>query len=140
MQDGKCVEINQCGFLDGYRLYVLNDDFGYQSCEQNNIESFDIKAAIPDGCTIPLTIDITDLKAFVKNMKAMKGKFASSPYILREGEFEIAFNPEYLLEFCQMFDTTIIYSNGNNKSPIFYENKSNNEFGLLCPVRLNKNK
>ncbi len=121
------------GFCDGYRAYVLKDDYGYP---KTTIENYlNLKNVKPKNAKMKVYVDLVDVQMLIKDHKAKKEK-KMAPYKLDAGEFEIYFNPEYLLEFCKMFQTDFIMCE-SSLSPALYEAK-NGEWGVLLPVRKNQ--
>lgn len=115
-------------FFDGYRLYALKNNYGYEQSKG----TFNIEAAKPKYNDICVKIDVNDLKLFIKTSKA--GKVKKPIYVLENDKIKIGFNPKYLIEFCEMFDTDVIYCRAPSASA-YYEN-SDGEWGVVFPVRL----
>ncbi len=125
------------GFCDGYRAYVLNEDFGYSKIAVGNY--IDLNRSKPANANVKIEVDLADLAAYIKDEKAKKYVARSrslrlKPYVLKSGDFEVAFNPEYLLDFCNMFKTDYVMCD-SPLSPALYE-ADNGEWGLLLPVRV----
>jgi len=132
-------------FTDSYRLYCINDDYGYPKNEElKEPSSIDISKVISntDMYTQEIKVDILDLEAFVKIRKAEKN-LITTPYILttdhiihNDKSWQIGFNAEYLLEMLKAFKTDTIYCTTSNVIPCLTSLDLDGEFGLLIPVRI----
>lgn len=128
--DGYIKYDDQFVFLDGYRAYVLNDNFGYKKLDS----TFDVSYLKQHG-DIEINVDINDVKFYIKQCKSESKDLVKNPYVIHTEEFDIGFNAQYLLEFVQMFGTKV-FAKGE-VSFVYAENK-NGEWGILLPVRLKK--
>lgn len=132
-------------FTDNFRVYIVNDDYGYLKDEElEEPRNLPIEKVIPriDMYTQEIKVDITDLQTFVKIHKAEKN-ISNEPYILEtdivthdDKKWRIGFNSEYLLDMLKAFKTDIIYTTTSNVNPCLTSLNLDNEFGLLLPVRI----
>lgn len=124
-------------FCDGYRLYASDDNFGFEkAADQINADLL-----LPTGNTVPLTVDSSELKAYIKEQKALvrsKAQKDVHPFTFDAGSFRIGFNPQYLLEFCQFFNTDTIYAVGPC-SAAQYLDLDSGDWGILLPCRVPQN-
>lgn len=130
----------QFGFTDAYRAYILNDNFGYDGAENHLDEGtpFNLSTCFPKAVPpIELKINLQELQLYIKQQKAeakaTKQKYLAA-YIIENDKIKIGFNPQFLLEFCQMFDTESIFVS-SPKSLAYCENEAG-EKGILLPVRI----
>lgn len=121
---------NQFVFLDGYRVYILNDDMGYRQLDK----TLDISSFKHHG-DIEINVDTNDVKFYIKQCKSESKDLVKNPYVIHTEEFDIGFNAQYLLEFAQMFESTVFIK--NSVSPAYVENDKG-EWGVLESVRLKK--
>ena len=136
---------NNRAFTDGFRVYVVNDDYGYPKNEELEEPSgINISRIIPqtDIYTQEIKVDISDLEAYTKIVKAEK-KLKNNPYILQTDHithnnkpWQIGFNAEYLLDMLKAYKTDTIYCTTSNVSPCLTSLDLDGEFGLLLPVRI----
>lgn len=122
---------NQFVFLDGFRAYVLNDDYGYKKSDSN----LDIKQFKQHG-DVEIEVDINDVKFYIAKCKAENKDITKNPYIINTKYFEIGFNAQYLLEFVQMFGVKLF---AKNALSAVYAECDNEEWGILLPIRIFKN-
>lgn len=121
-------------FCDGYRLYCLNDSFGYEF-DTNKIP-LDVNKLYPKTSTSDsiINVDIIDLKTFIAENKIANKASCKNPYILMlDNGQKIGFNPQYLLEFIQIFDCNTIRCS-RPVSPALIE--TDTEWGILLPIRI----
>lgn len=115
------------GFLDGYRLFLSDDNYGYEVAEperQFNIEPlFKINEELKS-----VEIDVADLRYYCKIYKTMK-KYNKIPYIIRTADGFAAYNPEFLLDLIEYSGSNVIKYIKSN-APIYSENMD----CLLLPV------
>lgn len=136
---------NNRAFTDGYRLYIVNDDYGYLKNEELEEPSgINISQVIPqtDMYTQEIKVDMVDLEAYAKITKSEK-KLKEKPYILEtdyithnDKPWRIGFNAEYLLDMLKAYKTDIIYCTTSNVSPCLTSLDLDGEFGLLLPVSI----
>ena len=128
-------------FTDNFRMYVLNDDYGYVKDEEKDTpENLSVTRVMPrtESYNKKVKVDINDLKSFIKINKA-DIKQRNLTYIIEQDDLKIAFNPNYLLEALQIMDTDTIYCSGSTSPALTSLNVSeadNEEFALVLPVKL----
>lgn len=119
------------GFLDGHRLFITDNDMGYEVADQehtfrieqlyNGIDTYDMAV---------IEIDIAEVRYFAKVAKG--GKWESpKPYIIRTPDGFAGFNPNYLID--------LIDFSGSNKIKYIKRNApihSENMNALLLPVNV----
>ena len=120
---------NKYGFLDGYRLFLSDDPFGYESINVAN-GAFKVEPLfnVNDYDLTTLEIDTAELRYFAKITKT-RSKWDKVPYIFRTPDGFAGFNPYFLID---LIDYT-----GSNKiryqkrtAPIYSEDMN----ALLLPV------
>ena len=125
-------------FTDGYRMYILNDDYGYVKAEDDeNSFSFAVNKIL-DGLDtasdIEIKVDIQDLTSFYKIAKAEK-RVKDNPYILEKDGFRIGFNSEYLYEALTSLKTDAIYCS-KSVAPAVTNRDFTQEFALILPIQI----
>ena len=119
------------GFLDGYRLFLSDDTYGYDIAGVNSdIQPFKIEPLfnVNDYDFETLEIDTAELRYFAKITKT-RSKWDKVPYIIKTPDGYAGFNPYFLID---LIDYT-----GSNKiryqkrtAPIYSDNMQ----ALLLPV------
>lgn len=127
---------SQFCFVDGYKLYVLNKNLGYEKSElERNVSNF-INYTDKEEKSVPCAVDMADLKLAVKYQKQHKIKFF--PYQLTQNNRIMNFSPEFLLDSLTAMGTNVIFLQENGLKPAFIDGKEG-EFAMLLPVKLNNN-
>ena len=112
---------NKCargyGFLDGYRLFISPDSFGYDVLEKGERDNagrvgYDIDVMMKEAWynTIELTeikIDLQELKYFLKVNKPKKRE-KPIPYVIKTPDGYAGYNPQYLLDLLTFSGTDTI--------------------------------
>jgi len=120
---------NKYGFLDGYRLFLSEDNMGYESVNvANGAFKVDQLFNVNDYDFTTLEIDAAELKYFAKITKT-RSKWDKIPYIIKTPDGYVGYNPFFLID--------LIEYTGSNKiryqkrtAPIY----SDNMMALLLPV------
>ena len=120
---------NKYGFLDGYRLFLSDDPFGYESINvANGAFKIDQLFNVNDYDLKTIEIDTAELRYFAKISKS-RSKWDKVPYIIRTSDGFAGFNPNFLID--------LIEYTGSNKiryqkrtAPIYSEDMQ----ALLLPV------
>ncbi len=123
---------NKFAFLDEYRMFISDNDFGYKENE-NQIDKQRLKNLIPTSTEKIVTIDTTDLKTMIKENGITRSKNPSKKYYLVNNE--IAFNPIYLLDAIEFADNNIIEYNNPMMPAIIRDNKQE-IISLVLPVKI----
>ena len=134
--DGYSPYYEKYAFCDGYRLVVLNNNFGYRQCESplNNIDDL-----LKEPCqnNIEVKVDTADVKQFILREKAEgRGtqKYAFKPYVIHTDTFDMGFNPQWLLDMINLIHTNSLWVSHPHK-PAYLCNCLDEE-GILLPIRL----
>ena len=119
------------GFLDGYRLFLSEDTFGYDIAGVNSdIQPFKIDPLykVNDYDLTTIEIDTAELRYFSKVAK--KGRYEKqTPYIIRTPDGFAGYNPFYLLDLIEYTGSNKIRYQRRN-APIYSEDMQ----ALLLPV------
>lgn len=123
---------NLFAFTDGYRAYFTNKDFGFKPAEAQR----KLQQCVPEDYAHTISIDKVEIKVSIAENKAKK---ENQPYIVEYENIRIGFNPTYLLEILEMYNTNDIQIVSDLKkipvSPCLVGERDN-EFGILLPVRI----
>ena len=129
------------GLTDGYRIFISENDFGYEHAEE--FEKFKFESMLSESDkTNSFEIDRNEISLFCKDhkTKALNDK----PYVFRiDDEHFAAFNPRYLLDaidFCS--SSKIFYSPIQSNilnTPILIKNEEENKIALILPVYIQEN-
>ena len=123
---------NKYGFLDGYRLFLSDDNMGYESVNVAN-GAFKIEQLYNGIDTYNMTdieIDISELRYFAKVAKGGRNE-KPTPYIIRTPDGFAGFNPNYLIDLIDFSGSNKIKYIKSN-APIHSENMN----ALLLPVNV----
>ena len=119
------------GFLDGYRLFLSDDTFGYDIAGDNSdIQPFKIEPLfnVNDYDLTTIEIDTAELRYFSKVAK--KGRYEKqAPYIIRTPDGFAGYNPFYLLDLIEYTGSNKIRYQKRN-APIYSEDMN----ALLLPI------
>ena len=124
-------------FLDGYRMFTVNDSLGYEIVyhdkeNENGRRGFDCYSILK-SCRAaeytPIEIDTADLKTFIKLNK--ETKYVKTPYIFKTPEGYAGINPRFLLDLIEFSGSNTILYNKKN-APIMNTEKT----ALVLPVNL----
>lgn len=121
------------GFTDGHYILASENTYNYDvNPEENRLK---IEKIINIEHDAEFVIDIQDLKAFQKEHKSKKD---TKPYIIKNNDHYIAFNPSYLLDCLNYTGSNKIVfakpSSGLLKSPALIENEEAGKLALICPI------
>ena len=132
---------NKYAFIDGYRLYILSNDFGYPLLK-DKMQEQSIKQILGDSYNYTITskIDMKELKAFHAVAKAEKKIKEHLFEVAREDDTIQYFNSEFLLEILTLYKTDTIYCKENLCDTVVTSTDFSGELGLLLPCRKPKNK
>lgn len=123
------------GFVDGFRAYICNDNFGYDKSESN----FQLEKCFPAENTSDIILKATEaeVKNFISEQKAIGKGTKKSPFdqfiVEKDGE-KYGYNPIFLLEFLQFFNISEFRTAGKVSAAYYYAD--NGEKGILLPVRV----
>ena len=137
---------NKCargyGFLDGYRLFIVNDSLGYDIADHNILNEsgspsgFDIDALMREFWNdshefMPIEINTAELKYYIKTYKKTSRHERIKPFIIKTPDGYAGYNPNYLLDMINFTgDSTIYYTKRN--APITTADRN----ALVLPVNL----
>ena len=119
------------GFLEGHYILASTNDFGYEVAEGNELFKID-KMLTEFGTGTEITVDMVDLKAFIKTMD----KKDITPYIIDCNGVQIGFNPKYLIDCLEFCNSDKIYCTTPSAPAYIMDSKEYNKIGLVLPIRL----
>lgn len=120
------------GFLDGY--HAVCSIYSYE--QKKSISLFNFNNIFNNKCFKgeQVKIDLTDLKTFLK-LNPVKKDVNPVPYIVNTLNFDIGFNPKYLLNVLAFCNTDTIIIGKNNLQPAYCKNDTFDKIGLVLPIR-----
>lgn len=120
------------GFLDGY--HAVCSVYNYE--QEKSVNPFNFNNIFNNKCFKgeQIKIDLTDLKTFLKLNPVKKGA-NPVPYIVNTANFDIGFNPKYLLNVLTFCNTDIIILSDSNLKPVYCKNDTFDKIGLVLPIR-----
>lgn len=123
-------------FCDSFRAYIVETDFGYKALA-NPVDVYSIFPKTKPRYEIK--IDLTELKYHIAQNKANHRTKSEKDYAFKlnckDADFNIAFNPIYLQEILQMYDTDIIYVDRQTSLAVVGDFDSE-IYGIIFPVRI----
>ena len=122
------------GFLDSYRLFLSDDNLGYEVATPERAFKIEPLYNINKADYIDIEINIAELRYFSKVAKPRGKNETPQPFIIRTPDGLAGFNPSFLLDLIEYSGSnTIKYIKHN--APIY----SNDYNALLLPVHLKEN-
>ncbi|MEI6296199.1 MAG: hypothetical protein WCO84_00955 [bacterium] len=112
-------------FTDTFRIYYLNDNFGYSAIKTE----LDVEKLIDDDYDKTVELNLAELKSLVKIYKAEGNKDRYIYYI--EG---YTFNAQYLIEAIEMIGSNKLMLKAESKSALGRFENAEGEIALICPI------
>lgn len=130
----------KCAFVDGFRILISDDSFGYEKMENG----FKIDTMIPDHFDSELTFDVASVKYQIEINKSL-GKYNTKPVIVYDSKNDLycGFNPNYILDLINFTgQTTFKYNPTRSRhfnsltAPIYSFDENGELLGVVLPINI----